>query len=160
MVQLNQRSGLVFDCEEKFLLLQFSCPLSPQVKVKVTQLCPTLCYPMEYTFHGILQARTLEWIAFSFSRGSSQPRDQTQVSHNAGGFFTSWATREARAHNSQLLIIWSTKDIVVRSHMKTTEEATSMEQSRAEQTAKNGPRILAEVHPTSGLFCFYISTLL
>ena len=46
--------------------------------------------------HGILQARILEWVAFPFSRGSSQPRDQTQVSHIAGGFFTSWATREAQ----------------------------------------------------------------
>ena len=47
---------------------------------------------MDYTVHGILQVRILEWVAFSFSRGSSQPRDQTQVSHIAGGFFT---TREA-----------------------------------------------------------------
>ena len=50
---------------------------------------------LRYTVHGILQARILEWVAFPFSRGSSQPRDQTQVSHIAGGFFTSWATREA-----------------------------------------------------------------
>ena len=47
---------------------------------KVTQLCPTLCYPMDYTVHGILQARKLERVAFPFSNGSSQPRDQTQVS--------------------------------------------------------------------------------
>ena len=45
--------------------------------------------------HGILQARILEWVAIPFSRGSSQPTDQTQVSQIAGGFFTSWATREA-----------------------------------------------------------------
>ena len=44
---------------------------------------------------GILQARILEWVAMPFSRGSSQPRDQTQVTHIAGGFFTIWATREA-----------------------------------------------------------------
>ena len=48
--------------------------------------------------HGILQARILEWIVFPFSRGSSQPRDWTQVSHIAGGFFTSWATREAQEY--------------------------------------------------------------
>jgi len=42
-----------------------------------------------YTVHGILQARILEWIALPFSRGSSQPRDRTQVSHIAGRFFTS-----------------------------------------------------------------------
>ena len=63
-------------------------------EVKVTQSCLTLCDPMDCTVHGILQARILEWVAFPFSRGSSQPRDQTQVSHIAGGFFTIWATRE------------------------------------------------------------------
>ena len=64
------------------------------MKVKVTQLCLTLCDPMNYIVHGILQARILEWVAFPFSRVSSQPKDQTQVSHIAGRFFTSWATRE------------------------------------------------------------------
>jgi len=44
---------------------------------------------------GILQARILEWTAMPSSRGSSQPKDQTQVSYNAAGFFTSWSTREA-----------------------------------------------------------------
>ena len=60
-----------------------------KVKVKITQLCPVLCDPMDYTVHGILQARMLEWVAYSFSRGSSRPRDGTQVSRIAGGFFTS-----------------------------------------------------------------------
>ena len=50
---------------------------------------------MEYPVHGILQARTLEWMAVPFSRGSSQPGDGTQVSRIAGRFFTSWATGEA-----------------------------------------------------------------
>ena len=63
-------------------------------EVKVVQLCLTLCDPMDYTVHGILQARILEWVTFPFSRGSSQPRDRTQVFCIAGGFFTSWATRE------------------------------------------------------------------
>ena len=45
------------------------------VKVKVAQSCPTLCDPMDFTAHGIFQARTLEWVANPFSRGSSQPRD-------------------------------------------------------------------------------------
>ena len=57
-------------------------------------LRPMLCG----TGHGILQARIVEWVAFPFSRGSSQPRDQTQVSCIAGGFFTSWATREAQEY--------------------------------------------------------------
>ena len=45
---------------------------------------------MDYTVHGILQARILEWVAFPFSRGSSQTRDRTGVSCIAGGLFTSW----------------------------------------------------------------------
>ena len=64
--------------------------------MKVAQLCPTLCDPMGCTVHGILQARILERVAVLFSRGSSQPRDQTQVSHIVHRFFTSWATREAQ----------------------------------------------------------------
>ena len=52
------------------------------------------CRPPASSIHGISQARVLEWVAFSFSRGSSQPRDQTQVSCNAGIHFTVWATRE------------------------------------------------------------------
>ena len=51
--------------------------------------------PMDYTVHGILQPRILEWVAAPFSRGSSHPRNWTQVSCTAGGFFTSWATRNA-----------------------------------------------------------------
>ena len=50
------------------------------------------------TIHGILQARILERVAIPFSRGSSQPRDRTQVSHIAGRFFTGWATREAQEY--------------------------------------------------------------
>ena len=51
--------------------------------------CPTLCDRMDSTVPGILQARTLQWGAFPFSRGSSQPGGRTQVSRIAGGFFTS-----------------------------------------------------------------------
>ena len=64
----------------------------------VTQLCPTLCDPMDYTVHGILQARILKWVVFPFSRGSSQPRNRTQGSCIAGGFFTNWAIREAHTY--------------------------------------------------------------
>ena len=53
-----------------------------KVKLKVAQSCPTLCDPMDYTVHEILQARKLEWVVFT--RGSSQPRDQTQVFCIAG----------------------------------------------------------------------------
>ena len=54
------------------------------MKVKVAQSYQTLCDPMNYTVHGILQARILEWVAFPFSRGSSEPEDGTQVSCIAG----------------------------------------------------------------------------
>ena len=70
-------------------------PLLWSVKVKVAQAFPTPFHPMDYTVHGNLQARILEWVVIPFSRGSSQPRDWTQVSWIAGGFFTIWATREA-----------------------------------------------------------------
>ena len=64
-------------------------------EAKDTRLCPILCDPMDCSppgssVHGILQTRILEWAAIPFSRGSSQPRDRTQVST-----FTVWATREA-----------------------------------------------------------------
>ena len=66
---------------------------SPWFLVKVAQLCLTFCDPMDYIVHGILQARILEWVAFPFSRGSSQTRDRTQVSCIGVRFFTSRATR-------------------------------------------------------------------
>ena len=59
------------------------------VEMLVAQSCPTLCHPMVYTAQGILQARILEWVVFPFTRGSSQPRNQTQVSHITDDFFTS-----------------------------------------------------------------------
>ena len=81
--------------------------LKSVVCVKVTQSCPTVCNSMDYTVHGILQARILEWVAFPFSRWSCQPRPQTQVSHIAGRFFISWATREAPpTHRGIVTGIW------------------------------------------------------
>ena len=70
------------------------------IESEVAQLCPTLCDPMDCSLsgssvHGIFQARVLEWIAISFSRGSSRPRNRTRISHIAGRRFTVWATREA-----------------------------------------------------------------
>ena len=68
-------------------------------EVNVTQSCPTLWDPLDCSLqtssvHGIFQARVLEWVAISFSRGSSRPRDQTQVSCTAGRYFTVWATSD------------------------------------------------------------------
>ena len=82
--------------------IQKRCPFHHRMKSKseVVQSCLTLCDPMDcslpgFSVHGILQARILEWVSISFSRGSSQPRDRTQISHIAGRHFNLWATREA-----------------------------------------------------------------
>ena len=58
--------------------------------------------PIYYRVHEILQARILEWVAVPFSRASSQPREQTQVSHIAGRFFTSWATRKLNKQDDNI----------------------------------------------------------
>ena len=76
------------------------------MKESINHLCPTLCDPLDCrlpgsSVHGILQARVLEWVAISYSRGSSWPMDGSQVSYIAGRFFTFWATGEA-----QLQILW------------------------------------------------------
>ena len=70
---------------------------------EVAQSCPTLCDPVDcnllgFSVHGILQARILEWIAISFSRGSSWPRDRTRISHISGRHFNLWATYFLEAH--------------------------------------------------------------
>ena len=80
-------------------ILQLEVCTSYEWVSEVTQSCPTLCDPMDcslpgFSIHGIFQARILEWVAISFSRGSSQPRDRTLVSHIAGRRFTLWAIRE------------------------------------------------------------------
>ena len=91
-----------------------------------TQSCLTLCNQMGYIVHGILQARILEWAAFPFFRGSFQfssvaqscptlcdPRDKTQVSHIAGGFVTSWATRESWRGPSHIKIFTLATNVLI-----------------------------------------------
>ena len=68
------------------------------VKWKLLSRVWLFATPWTCIVHGILQARILEWVAFPFSRGSSQCRDQTQVSHIVGRFFTSWATKEVQEY--------------------------------------------------------------
>ena len=68
---------------------------------EITLSCPTLCNPMDCSLwgssgHGIFQARILEWVPISFSRGYFQPRDWTQVSRIVGRHFTIWAIREVQ----------------------------------------------------------------
>ena len=75
------------------------------VKALVAQSCPALCDPMDCSLpgssvHGILQTKILKWVAIPFSRGSSQPRDRTQVSCIASKFFTIWATRESESETA------------------------------------------------------------
>ena len=81
-------------------LTYMQCECESESESEVTQSCPTLCDPVDYSppgssVHGILQTRILEWVAISFSSGSSQLRDQAQVSRIAGRRFNFCATREA-----------------------------------------------------------------
>ena len=80
----------------------------------ITQSSPTLCDPRDCSppgssAHGILEARILEWVAVPSSRGSSQPWDQTRVSHITGRFFSIWAPKGALLYSmyfySYLVII-------------------------------------------------------
>ena len=71
---------------------------SSRIRCLVLQLYPTLCDPMDWgppvsSVHGVLQARILEWVAVSFSRGSSHPRDRTRVSCFGRQILYHWATR-------------------------------------------------------------------
>ena len=74
---------------------RIACPPVLCASSRPTSCDSMNCSPPGSSVHGILQARILEWVAMPSSRGSSQPRDRTQVSHFVGGFFTVWATREA-----------------------------------------------------------------
>ena len=97
---------------ESFILWMRAFKEAPEWVTEVAQSHPTLCDPMDCSLpgsslHGILQARVLEWVAISFPRGSSWPRDQTWVSGIPGRHFNLWATREAlkkpqRSPNSSL----------------------------------------------------------
>ena len=85
---------------------------------EVAQPCPTLCDPMDCSLpgssvHGIFQARMLEWGAISFSRGSSQPRDQPQVSHIVGRRFYLSATREALIWINTYYDMWKISNVAI-----------------------------------------------
>ena len=77
--------------------------------MRVAQSCPTLCNPTDYTIHGILLARILEWVAFPVSRGSSQPRDRTQISCIIGGIpykLFKWYNHLGRVFLSTASLFW------------------------------------------------------
>ena len=81
----------------KYIFTQYVKHCMQVKSLSRVRLCdPMDCSPPGSSVHGILQARILEWVAISFSRGSSRPRDQTQISHIAGRRFNLWATREAQ----------------------------------------------------------------
>ena len=93
-IKICNLKGGMYREERKEIVLTI-CTLA----CSVTQLCLTLWNPMDCSLpgssvHGISQARVLEWVAISFSRGSSRPRNPTRVSHIAARHFTFWATRE------------------------------------------------------------------
>ena len=82
---------------------------SAHTHTEVAQSCPTLCDPMDCSppgssVHGIFQAWILEWVAVSFSRGSSWPRDRTRVSCIVGRCFTIWATRETHQKHRRVVV--------------------------------------------------------
>ena len=97
-VKESEKAGLKLNIQKTKVMA------SSPIEVKwseVAESCPTLCDPVDCSLpgssvHGILQARILEWVTISFSRGSSQPRDRTQVSCIGSRCFNLWATREAQ----------------------------------------------------------------
>ena len=94
---------------------------------EVAQSCLTLCDPVDWSLpsfsvHGILQARILEWVTISFSRGSSRPRGRTQVSHIGGRCFNLWATREAELWMSYQNMWWCFPQRVIEASRGGNEE--------------------------------------
>ena len=99
---LDMESIMLIEISQRQILYDFNHMWNLRNKRKgkkreVAQWCLTLCDPMDCSLpgssiHGIFQARVLEWVAISFSRGSSRPRDQTWVSRTVGRHFTVWAT--------------------------------------------------------------------
>ena len=87
----------------RWVFLNFRAYTRAESESEVAQSCPTLCDPVDsslpgFSVHGILQARILEWVTISFSRGSSPLTDQTRVSCIGGRYFNLWPTKEAPIH--------------------------------------------------------------
>ena len=111
---------------------------------EVAQSCPTLCDPIDcsllgYSNHGVFQARILEWVAISFSRGSSLPRDRTRVSRIPGRRFNLWATRISRKIR-YLLFSNSSPKLKNREYMLThfTKPILPWYQNQTQTTTKKG----------------------
>ena len=95
-VQSSRSSGICCDCGMSGCCVEHFSFFYKWWKWKWKS--PSHVWLCNYIVHGILQARILEWVDFLFSRGSSQPRDWTQVFHIAGRLCTNWATREAQEY--------------------------------------------------------------
>ena len=105
---------------------------------EVAPSCPTLCNPMDCSppgslVHGIFQAWILEWVAISFSRGSPQPRDRTQVSRVVGRSFTIWATSHKKEWLRRTNTVWSHLHVESKNQSKQRKK-TKQKQTHREQT--------------------------
>ena len=111
------------------------------------QSCPTLCDPMDCSLpgssvHEIFQAGILKWVSIPFSRGSSQPRDQTEVFCTAGRFFTIWATRERKWK-------WKWSHSVVSNSLRP-HELYCPRNSPSQNTRVGSLSLLQGIFPTQG----------
>ena len=122
--------------------------------MKVTQSCLTLCDPLDNTVHGILQARILEWVAFPLSRGSSQPKDQTQVSRIACRFLTSWATRDVKAEGLAKEKWWAIKQRSIKA-MHPCAYGVGAWQIHGEKLPIFQRRFISPSNPMPCLICYY-----
>ena len=109
--EMKNINCLCFPLSFFYVCVQLWGKVSTQVKVLVAQFCLILCNPMDCrssgsSVHGILQPRILQWVAIPFSRGSPQPKDQSQDSCIAGKIFTVWATREALSTQTFLIFLF------------------------------------------------------
>ena len=112
----------------------------------VAQSCPTLCDPMDCSppgssVHGISQAWILEWVAVSFSRGSSWPRDRTRVSRIVGRRFTVWATREVHQKHRRVVVCFKrmSVEIFYRWNLLPRSQLANYMHSWRQEAAKKGP---------------------
>ena len=121
----------------------FSGPSESESETEVAQLCLTLCDPVDCSLpgssdHGILQARIPRWVAISFSRGSSQPRDQTPVSHIGGRRFNLWAHP---CHFLQSIILGMISDVLMHDCLIITyiTDCTSVHLHQTVSSTRIGP---------------------
>ena len=96
--RLNCLTRLILDYFDPLKWIMDPPNINLILKVKVTKSVPLFMTPWTIQSLEFSRPEILEWVAIPFSRGSSQPRDWTQVSHIAGRFFTSWARREAQEY--------------------------------------------------------------